>query len=117
MDCMPLSIRALRRLAIKSQGTVLAGGRQTCAARTWDWKAQIIAAASGQVPVLSQMQGLPFDIRVYALPQTPFSSNRLSIEMRPRAGTRSPLFVAIPWAERTKVNPSWIVIGPAGNPK
>jgi hypothetical protein len=69
-----------------------------------DWKERIKAAAEGNAPSIVSPMVQPYTIDVHKKYEQ--SGLRLIIEVRPRAGTWSPFFAAIPIAEKDRVNPS-----------
>lgn len=77
-----------------------------------DWKERIKAAAEGRNPVVTKNQLNAYFIHVYS-PGAEGMSH--TIEVRPRAGSWSPFFAAIPIAEKDSVNPS-IMHGPKNRP-
>jgi hypothetical protein len=77
-----------------------------------DWKERIRAAAEGRIPAIAKHHVDPYFIHVYSpgADGVPYT-----IEVRPRAGTWSPFFAAIPLTEKDSVNP-FIVHGPKDRP-
>jgi len=67
-----------------------------------DWKERIKAAAEGRAPDVARPRIDPFQVRVHAIAGPPAS---YAIELRPRAGTWTPFFAAIPIAERETARP------------
>lgn len=76
-----------------------------------DWKERIKAAAEGRTPAISRPTIQPYFIKVYA-PQVQVNHYWV-IELRPRAGTWSPFFAAVPSDEKDDLKPS-ILCGPSG---
>ena len=76
-----------------------------------EWKERIKAAAEGRSPSLSRPQLEPFMIQIHQNDSA--AGHRLTIEVRPRAGTWSPFFVAVPLYEKDRVQPH-IKHGPCG---
>ncbi len=75
-----------------------------------EWKDRVKAAAEGQSP-LARPQLEPFAIQIHRDNST--ERNRLAIEVRPREGTWSPFFAAVPLSEKDRVQP-YITHGPRG---
>jgi len=73
-----------------------------------DWKERISAAAEGRPPAIARQAMEP-----YALTVHPVGDGRYGIEVRPRAGTWSPFFAAVPLKGRDVLNPK-IMHGPRG---
>ncbi len=76
-----------------------------------EWKEKVKAAAERRSPSLARPRLEPFTIQIYRNDSE--GSHRLAIEVRPRAGTWSPFFAAIPLPEKDRVQPH-IVKGPRG---
>jgi len=77
-----------------------------------DWKERIVAAAEGRDASVSQLVVQPYEVCTY--PPSAASGGKLAIEVRPRAGTWSPFFAAIPHSEKDAVSHS-ITRGPRGS--
>ena len=75
-----------------------------------DWKERIKAASEGSILSVGRPQIAPYFIQVHA---SGAKDRPHSIEVRPRAGTWSPFFAAIPISEKDSVKPS-ILHGPKG---
>jgi hypothetical protein len=75
-----------------------------------DWKERIVAAVEQRSANIARPR-----IEPYLLTTHPGRGEGLIIEVRPRAGTWAPFFVATPLAEKDQVNPS-LHRGPAGRP-
>ncbi len=75
-----------------------------------EWKDRVKAAAEGQSP-LARPQLEPFAIQIHR--DKSAVGNRLAIEVRPREGTWSPFFAAVPLSEKDRVQPQ-IMHGPRG---
>lgn len=78
--------------------------------RDRDWKERIVAAAENRDAAINRPSIAPYHLTVHPR-ATPTSIH--IIEVRPRAGSWSPFFIAIPVAERERVMPH-IMHGPAG---
>ncbi len=76
-----------------------------------DWVARIKAAAERRSPSSARPQLEPFTVQIYR--GDPAVGHRLAIEVRPRAGTWSPFFAAVPLPEKDRVQPQ-IMFGPRG---
>jgi hypothetical protein len=74
-----------------------------------DWKERIKAAAEGRAPSVARPSILPYFIKVQ---QAQAQGGQYVIEVRPRAGTWSPFFAAIPISEKDAVNLN-IIHGPS----
>ncbi len=75
------------------------------------WKEQVKAATEGQGPSLARPQLEPFTIQIHRGDSA--VGHRLAIEVRPREGTWSPFFAAVPLSEKDRVQPH-LVQGPRG---
>ena len=75
-----------------------------------DWKERIKAAVEGRLPTVAQSVIDPYQVRVYA--DAKAGGRNYAIEVRPRAGSWSPFFAAIPAAENTTARLS-IMHGPS----
>jgi hypothetical protein len=75
-----------------------------------DWKERIKSAAEGRAPRIEKLHIDPFHIQIH---QSFNVDTDKFIEIRPRAGTWSPFFVAIPLSEKDGCRPH-IMFGPAG---
>lgn len=75
-----------------------------------EWKERIRAAAEQQDPEIQPAQVRPFAITIHEN----VGGRRYVIELRPRAGSWSPVFAAIPVAEKESVNMN-LRQGPRGN--
>ncbi len=76
-----------------------------------EWKERIAAAAENRGRSSSRPQIEAFTLQLYQ--DASRGDHRLTIEVRPRAGTWSPFFAAIPLSERGRVQPH-IMHGPRG---
>lgn len=76
-----------------------------------EWKEKVKAAAEGQSPSLARPQLEPFTIQICR--DNSAVGHRLAIEVRPREGTWSPFFAAVPLSEKDRVQPH-IKHGPRG---
>lgn len=76
-----------------------------------DWKERIRAAAEGRTPAITRPSLAPYSLQLHRLDSQPDRAH--VIEVRPRAGTWSPFFAAVPLAEKEKLKPS-ISHGPCG---
>ncbi|MGE5809769.1 MAG: toll/interleukin-1 receptor domain-containing protein [Nitrospirota bacterium] len=76
-----------------------------------EWKERVKAVAEERVPFLARPQLEPFAIQVHRDRYT--AGHWLAIEVRPREGTWSPFFAAIPLSEKDRVQPH-IMYGPRG---
>jgi hypothetical protein len=70
-----------------------------------EWKERVKAAAEGRSPSLARPRLEPFTIQIHR--------DNSAIEVRPREGTWSPFFAAIPLSEKDLVQPH-IMHGPRG---
>jgi hypothetical protein len=77
-----------------------------------DWKERIKAAAEGHAPSIVSPMIQPYTLDVHKKSEQ--SGSRFIIEVRPRAGTWSPFFTAIPIAEKDHVR-SRILHGTRGH--
>jgi len=73
-----------------------------------DWKERIKAAAEGRQPTVQMGITEPYALAVHQV-----GDGRYAIEVRPRAGTWSPFFAAVPLKGRDVLNPK-IMHGPRG---
>jgi len=76
-----------------------------------EWKERVKAAAEGRSPSLARLQLEPFTIQIHR--DNSAVGHRLAIELRPREGTWSPFFAAVPLSEKDRVQPH-IMHGPRG---
>jgi len=76
-----------------------------------DWKERICAACEHRDSTIHRASIDPYQITIH--PPESSRSDKWTIELRPRAGTWSPTFVAVPVADSENINPS-IIRGPAG---
>lgn len=67
-----------------------------------DWKERIIAAAENRAPRTGRPSIEPFFVEVHE--NHPAVDRRYAIEVRPRGGTWSPFFAAVPRSEKDRVN-------------
>jgi hypothetical protein len=74
-----------------------------------DWKERIVAAAEGRAADISHSQVQPYEVKLHR------DGDQWFIEMRPRAGTWSPFFAAIPATEAAEVEPD-LSTAPQGRP-
>jgi TIR domain-containing protein len=94
--------------------SLIPSGNRTClyvSLTDFEWKERVKAAAEGRSPSLARPQLEPFTLQIYR--DDPAVGNRLTIEVRPRAGTWSPFFAAVPLPEKDRVQPH-IMRGPRG---
>ena len=75
-----------------------------------EWKERVKAAAEGRSPS-GRLQLEPFTIQIHR--DNSAVDHRLAIEVRPREGTWSPFFAAVPLSEKDRVQPH-IMHGPRG---
>jgi TIR domain len=74
-----------------------------------DWKERIKAAAEGRLPEIGRPIVQPFDVTIHR------TSARVFIEVRPRVGRWTPVFVAVPSSEcHCVAENSCIFTGPSG---
>ncbi len=76
-----------------------------------EWKERIKAAAEGRSLSLARPQLEPFMIQIHR--DNSAGDHQLAIEVRPREGTWSPFFAAVPLSEKDRVQPH-IMHGPRG---
>ena len=76
-----------------------------------DWKERIVAAAEGRAVNIARPNVEPYQLTVHDIAP----GQRITIEVRPRAGTWNPFLAAIPADEQDKVGMSAFV-GPRGKP-
>ena len=76
-----------------------------------EWKERVKAATEGRSPALAKPQFEPFTIQIHR--DNSAVGHQLAIEVRPREGTWSPFFAAVPLFEKDRVRPH-IVHGPRG---
>ncbi len=76
-----------------------------------EWTERITAAVDRRSPSLLRPRLEPFTIEIYQ--PASGADRRLVIEIRPRAGTWSPFFAAVPLAEKDRLLPR-ILYGPRG---
>jgi hypothetical protein len=76
-----------------------------------EWTERVKAAAEERTPSLARPQLEPFTIQVHR--DRSAAGHRFAIEVRPRAGTWSPFFAAVPLSEKDRVQPR-IMHGPRG---
>ena len=69
-----------------------------------DWKERIIATAEGRSLQLTHQQPQPYHLKIHSY-EGPPSTFKWVIELRPRAGTWSPVSIVIPINERDIVAP------------
>jgi hypothetical protein len=67
------------------------------------WTERVKAAAEERIPSLARPQLEPFTIQVHR--DRYAAAHRFAIEVRPRAGTWSPFFAAVPLSEKDRVQP------------
>ncbi len=77
-----------------------------------EWKERVKAAAKRRGPSLARPQLEPFTIQIHR--DNAAVGHQLAIEVRPREGTWSPFFAAIPLSEKDSVQPH-IMFGPRGH--
>ncbi|MGB3903816.1 MAG: toll/interleukin-1 receptor domain-containing protein [Anaerolineae bacterium] len=77
-----------------------------------DWKERIKAAAERRAPGISRERVQPYHIQIHKV-ELPAQAG-YAIEVRPRAGTWSPFFAAVPIDEKDDINPN-ILRGPKGH--
>ena len=75
-----------------------------------DWKERIKSAVENRMPNIPRTTLDPYTIEL----KKNADGTRNAIEIRPRAGSWSPFFCAIPMSEKERVNPG-ILRGPKGN--
>jgi hypothetical protein len=78
-----------------------------------DWKEKIKAAAERRAPNITHPSVDPYEVQVHNLQSQ--TGGTYAIELRPRAGTWTPFFAAIPADEKGSVQPS-VGVGPRHNP-
>jgi len=91
--------------------SLIPAGNRTClyaSLADLEWKERVKAAAG---PSLERPQLEPFTIQIHR--DISAGSHRLAIEVRPREGTWSPFFGAVPLSEKDRVQPH-IMHGPRG---
>jgi len=76
-----------------------------------EWKERVKAATEGRSPALAKPQFEPFTIQIHQ--SNSGTSHWFAIEVRPREGTWSPFFAAVPLSEKDHVRP-YIMHGPRG---
>ena len=76
-----------------------------------EWKERIKAAVEGRSPSLARLQLEPFTVQIHRVNSA--GEHRLAIEVRPREGSWSPFFAAVPLSEKDRVQPH-IMHGPRG---
>jgi hypothetical protein len=76
-----------------------------------EWKDLVMAAAERRSPS-ARPQLEPFAIQIHR--DNPAAGHRFAIEMRPREGTWSPFFAAVPLSEKDRIQPH-IMHGPRGH--
>ncbi len=76
-----------------------------------EWIERIKVAAERRSLSSARPQLEPFTVQIYR--EDPAGGHRFAIEVRPRAGTWSPFFAAIPLSEKDHVQPQ-IMLGPRG---
>lgn len=77
-----------------------------------EWKERIVAAVEGRQAEIARPFVDPYVIKLHEQPNRRSPDRRYAIEMRPRAGTWSPVVAVIPLAEKERVNP-FLIYGPA----
>ncbi len=94
--------------------SLIPAGIQTClyvSLTDPEWKERIKAAVEGRSPSPARPKLEPFTLQIYR--DDSAVGNQLTIEVRPRAGTWSPFFAAVPLSEKDHVRPH-IMFGPHG---
>ena len=76
-----------------------------------DWKERIVSAIEERLPNIIKTQIEPYAITIHQR-NLKRGYKKLAIEIRPRAGTWSPFFVAVPAEEKDQISPS-LSHGPA----
>ncbi len=76
-----------------------------------EWIKRIKVAAERRSPSSARAQLEPFTVQIYR--DDPAVGHRFAIEVRPRAGTWSPFFAAVPLPEKERVQPK-IMLGSRG---
>ncbi len=76
-----------------------------------EWKERVAAAAEGRSISRGRPQLEPFTIQIYR--DASAAERGLAIEVRPREGTWSPFFAAVPLSEKDRVRPH-MLHGPRG---
>ena len=76
-----------------------------------DWKERVRSGVDQRPPQIIQHPIEPYAYKLHEQPS--IAEARFVIELRPRAGTWSPFFIAIPLEEKERVTPS-IARGPVG---
>ncbi len=76
-----------------------------------EWAERVTTAIEGRSPSLVRPQLEPFTVHIYR--HASAAERRVVIEVRPRAGTWSPFFAAVPLPEKDRVQPR-IICGPRG---
>ena len=74
-----------------------------------EWKERIRAAAEDRPPAIARQAMEPYALTVHSV-----GEGRYAIEVRPRAGTWSPFFAAVPLKDKDVVQPG-IMHGPRGS--
>ena len=69
-----------------------------------DWKERVIAAAEGRAPQIAAQEVDPYFIQIHPYDQEDGKFTKV-IEVRPRAGTWSPVSIVIPIDEKERVGP------------
>ncbi len=86
--------------------SLIPAGNRTClyvSLTDPEWKERVKAAAEDRTPSLAQPQLEPFTIQVHR--DRAAAGHRFAIEVRPRAGTWSPFFAAVPLPRRITFSP------------
>lgn len=78
-----------------------------------DWAERVVGAVQGRLPSVAHRQLEPYEVVLHSIPIG--SSTKPCLELRPRAGSWNPCAVAIPLAERERVNPD-LMPGPRSQP-
>jgi hypothetical protein len=68
-----------------------------------EWKERVKAAVEARRPSLARPQLEPFTIQIHR--DNAAIGHRIAIEVRPREGTWSPFFAAVPQSEKARVQP------------
>jgi TIR domain-containing protein len=95
--------------------SLIPAGKRTClyvSLTDLEWKERVKTAAEERTPSLTKPQLEPFTIQVHR--DRSAADHRFAIEVRPRAGTWSPFFAAVPLSEKDHVQP-YIIHGPRGH--
>ena len=76
-----------------------------------DWKERIVSAVEGGTPSIRKTQVEPYALKIHQR-NLKRGYKKITIEVRPRAGTWSPFFAAIPIDEKNQNSPS-LAYGPS----